>query len=500
MQNGGNDVTVTNGRSSSRRLRGGLATLMALALMLPMAAAVSAAKPAMFQVNQISVDCEPETTDLGTAVTGGFADDFTVQAYLDFWPTGVPPFEGPPSMGVFSTTLISADDLGAVVEVELGDYVDDGTGGFIVAEPNGETATLTVTYNAGDPTPIDNRFRIGNQQFRDVGLHWELAPTVEVDGSDGIGDFSFDSCFGTRDQFDRWQTSPNAIVNEFAFTNLGCEFLEGTDGSQAFLFGGISSGFGDDFGGFDVFVDTGAIQLAGFGELDRGTNRGFSGSTTISTEDGSVTLGASFTAAFTVIDSQTVISPAQNAHHKVSQAFYAVSGTLSLSNGVTYDLSGCSADSYSQRDQFRNPNGPKIKGPAPSNDAPTGAIALAVGQSVRADTGPASLAPEQPMSCTSAGRTVWYTVTGTGGDVTIDTAGSNFDTAVAVYVDDGGGLTEIACNDDEPMFEPVRTLQAIVTFPTEVGVTYYVQVGGFDFSFADPAASPEYGKLRLSVR
>jgi len=499
MQNGGNDVTVTIGRGSSRRLRGGLAALMALALTLPLAAAVSAAKPMTFEVNFIEVNCEPETTDLGTAVTGGFADDFSVQAYLDFWPTGVPPFEGMPSVGVFSTTLISADDFGAVVQVELGNYVDDGTGGSFVAEPNGDIATLTVTYNAGDPTPIDSRYKIGNQQFRDVGLHWDLAPTVEVDGPDSIGDFSFDTCFGTREQIDRWQTSPNAFVNEFAFMNLGCEFLEGSDGSQAFLFAGTESGFGGSFAGFDVFVDTGSVQLFGGGDLSQSTSRRFSGSTTLVNEDGSVTLGASFTAEFTVIDSRTVIGTAQNAHHKVSQAFYAVAGTLSLSNGVTYDLSGCSADSYSQRDQFRNPNGPKIKGPAPSNDAPSGAIPLAVGQSARADTGAASLPPEEPMSCTSAGRTVWYTVTGTGGDVTLDTAGSNFDTALAVYVDDGGGLTEIACNDDEPMFDPIRTLQAVVSFPTQAGVTYYVQVGGFDFSFADPAASPEYGKLRLSV-
>ncbi|MEO8510168.1 MAG: hypothetical protein ABI534_02900 [Chloroflexota bacterium] len=476
-----------------------LAIPMALALMLPMAAAVSAAAPATFEVNSLHLDCEPETNDLGTAVTGGFADDFTVQAYLDFWPAPLPPFEGPPAVGVYSTTLISADDLGAVVSVELGDYVDDGFGGFFIAEPNGDLATLTVVYNAGDPTPIDNRYRIGNQQVRDVGLHWELAPTVEVDGPESMGDVSFDSCFGIQEQIDRWQTSPNAFVNEFAFTNLGCEFLEGTDGSQAFLFGGTSSGFGDDFGGFDVFVDTGTEQLAGFGELTQGNSRHFSGSTTISTEDGSVSLQASFDASFTVIASQTVVSPGQNAHYKVSQAFYAVSGTLTLGNGVTYDLSSCSADSYSQRNQVHNPNGPKIRSPAPANDAPSGAVALAGGQAIRVDNGAAALPPEEPMSCTIAGRTVWYTVTGTGGDITIDTARSNFDTAVAVYVDDGGTLTEVACNDDEPASEPVRTLQAIVTFPTDAGVTYYVQVGGFDASGFDPAASPEYGRLRLSV-
>ena len=482
-----------------QRVRRVLAIPATLALALPLAAAVSAAPPASFEINFLEVNCDPETTDEGTAVVGGFADDITVQAFLDFWPAPLPPFEGPPSIGVYSTTLLAADDLGAVVQVELGDYVDDGFGGFFVAEPNGDLATLTVTYNAGDPTPIDNRYRIGNQNVRDVGLHWDLAPTVEVDGPDSIGDFSFDACFGVQEQIDRWQTSPNAFVIEFAFTNLGCEFLEGTDGSQAFLFGGTQSGFGDDFAGFDVFVDTGTEQLAGFGELAQANDRHFSGSTTISTETGSTTLEASFEASFTEIDGQTVASRSQDAWHKVSQAFYAVTGTLSLSNGVTYDLSSCFADSQSQRDIIRNPNGPKVKGPAPTNDLPSGAEAITPGSAVHATNGAAALAPEEPISCTSAGRTLWYSVTGTGSELTVDTAGSNFDTVVAVYASDGGTLTEVACADDVPPFDFVRTLQASVTFPTDAGATYYVQVGGFNFSDIDPAASPEFGRIRLSV-
>lgn len=487
------------GHSPVRRTRRVLAIPMTLALALPLAATVSAAEPMTFEVNFLEVNCDPETTDAGTAVVGGFADDVTVQAFLDFWPAPLSPFEGPPSIGVYSTTLLSADDLGAVVQVELGEYVDDGFGGFFVAEPNGELATLTVTYNAGDPTPIDNRYKIGNQQVRDVGLRWELAPTVEVDGPDSIGDFSFDSCFGIQEQIDRWQTSPNAFVIEFAFTNLGCEFLEGTDGSQAFLFAGTSSGFGDEFAGFDLFVDTGSEAFFGFGELAQANDRHFRGSTTISTESGSTSLEASFEASFSEIDSQTVASRSQNAWHKVSQAFYAVSGTLSLSNGVTYDLSSCFADSLSQRDVIRNPSGPKVKGSAPANDLPSGAEPITLGNTVHAANGAAALAPEEPISCTSAGRTLWYTVTGTGGELTVDTAGSNFDTAIAVYASDGGTLTEIACADDVPPFEFVRTLQASVTFPTDAGATYYVQVGGFDFSIIDPAASPEYGRLRLSV-
>ena len=66
-------------------------------------------------------------------------------------------------------------------------------------------------------------------------------------------------------------------------------------------------------------------------------------------------------------------------------------------------------------------------------------------------TGGAALEPEEPtVTCPEGefdrmGRTVWYTIEGTGGPVTIDTAGSNFDTLIAVYDPQGesprgGGL------------------------------------------------------------
>jgi hypothetical protein len=38
------------------------------------------------------------------------------------------------------------------------------------------------------------------------------------------------------------------------------------------------------------------------------------------------------------------------------------------------------------------------------------------------------------------GRTLWYTVVGTGGEMTFDTAGSGIDTVLAVYLRDGRRL------------------------------------------------------------
>ena len=92
------------------------------------------------------------------------------------------------------------------------------------------------------------------------------------------------------------------------------------------------------------------------------------------------------------------------------------------------------------------------------------------------------------------GNTVWFQIQGTGSDVTVDTAGSDFDTVAAAYVSDGsGGFTEVACVDDVPLDPFGRTLQAAITFPTEIGTTYYVQIGGF------PSLT-SYGNLRVAVR
>jgi hypothetical protein len=88
-------------------------------------------------------------------------------------------------------------------------------------------------------------------------------------------------------------------------------------------------------------------------------------------------------------------------------------------------------------------------------------------------------------------NTLWYRFAGTGSEVTVDTAGSRFDTMLAVYVPTAAGLTEIACVDDPGP----RVAQAAIALDTEVGTTYYVQVGGFLSGF-QPS---EYGVLRVAL-
>jgi hypothetical protein len=126
------------------------------------------------------------------------------------------------------------------------------------------------------------------------------------------------------------------------------------------------------------------------------------------------------------------------------------------------------------------------------NDAPGAALRLDIGDTIQVRTDGATAQPELP--CPSGdgewdypiGRTGWWSFTGTGGPITVDTAGSNFDTIVGIYRDDeAGNFPVIGCVDD------VDTLQARITVSTEAGVTYLIQAGGFN---------AQSGMLVLSLR
>lgn len=80
------------------------------------------------------------------------------------------------------------------------------------------------------------------------------------------------------------------------------------------------------------------------------------------------------------------------------------------------------------------------------------------------------------MSCaTSAGAGVWYSFSTSGGrQVEIDTAGSSYDTVLAVYTGGPDGFTPVACNDDN------GGVQSRVAFRALINVTYHVLVAAFD--------------------
>lgn len=175
-----------------------------------------------------------------------------------------------------------------------------------------------------------------------------------------------------------------------------------------------------------------------------------------------------------------------------------VTGTVQLPTGDPVAVS-CAAERTLVREIATSPAGPKPSGPAPVNDAPEGAGVLAPGDRATAQTGGAAAGTEvDDLWCYDLppwdpgfypGHTVWYRFTGTGGEVTVDTVGSAFNTVVAVYRVEDGDPARVACVDDDP--EPVRSLQAVATVDTVAGAAYLVQVGGL---------GGEFGLLKIALR
>jgi hypothetical protein len=137
---------------------------------------------------------------------------------------------------------------------------------------------------------------------------------------------------------------------------------------------------------------------------------------------------------------------------------------------------------------------------APGNDdfeAATPVTAIPFEDAV--EVGEATVEDGEPTeTCAPFANTVWYALTlESADDVFIDTAGSNYDTALAVWV--GSGFDEfdeaalIACNDDT--FE---SLQAAVAVTAEAGVTYLVQVGAFAEAPPDAVLTISFGEAPKS--
>ena len=74
------------------------------------------------------------------------------------------------------------------------------------------------------------------------------------------------------------------------------------------------------------------------------------------------------------------------------------------------------------------------------------------------------------------GYTAWWTVEGTGGDVTVDTAGSSFDTVLAVYQGARAPRDRIACNDDAC---GVSNLRSRLTFTSTPNTVYFSKMTGY---------------------
>jgi hypothetical protein len=198
-----------------------------------------------------------------------------------------------------------------------------------------------------------------------------------------------------------------------------------------------------------------------------------------------------------------------NLRVRVSGSVIGIDGTLTTSLG-SFSLDSCVIGQLRSKEIVTPSSGPKPSGKAPANDLASGAVVLRPGSKTNTSTRGAQVASETGYPCmvfdngegsltaVPVEHTVWYRFVGTGNPVTNDTAGSDFDTVLAVYEGVPDESATVGCIDDAPL-EPIgRSLQAAVTVPTTAGTTYWIQIGGYDEGEGEPFVP--YGNLRVSVR
>ena len=80
--------------------------------------------------------------------------------------------------------------------------------------------------------------------------------------------------------------------------------------------------------------------------------------------------------------------------------------------------------------------------------------------------------PDLPCVATPVDRTVWYSYTAAfTGTLTVDTFGSDYDTALAVWTGEPGALQNAGCNDNSD-----QTLQSRLQVPVSFGTIYFIEV------------------------
>ncbi len=416
-------------------------------------------------------------------------DRFGAYAAAAIWAPGADPVNDPPSI-VTGDSTVTSDGTSVMVAFDLVDYVvppSDEESPY--GDPAG-SATLSATLTPdGGVEDFSDKYRDGNRIGRIEGSSQPLAVsgTLAVALLAGPDDsFDLGGCFAQTSTVTYSSTNPHASVYGSRQVSLSCGW-ETSDGFVE-LFAGS-----DRFGTYsDLYVQQGDNAFYGFAE--------------------STFTSSSFHAEFAIFDNETgdpvgtatAVATLDRTGGRVNEhdrfgsfKFIAngwmldVSGTLELrlpSGDTTLEMqaANCAAQDVHVQQIQTTPGGPRLK-----NDLPSGALPLSPGQTVSVRTGGTAAEPEAPCTASFDGpdgpesielpitNTAWWAFSGTGGSVTLDTAGSDFDTIIGVYLAADGGFEQVGCVDDVFVEPDFYSLQAAITVDTTADQTYYVQVGGF---------------------
>ena len=474
-----------------------LVVLCALVVGLVVPPAGSAAGVTRFTDHAVSVSCEGMQSTTGTSFAffgATLSDGSGGDAFLDAWLAPEP--SGAPDLSRDFDQPVSVIGSSSGIAGSFPTIGSDGTAGG--------TATFAATLTpVGDPTPFNDRIRDGNHWSRFEGVR----QAMQVEGTLTLPDgttFDLATCFGDETTVTTTQNNPKSFVAKFQQRSVGCE-VTNTAGDHAFLF--VDLGEGGTFIDAQLQAASG-LQAQAIIFLPPTTGTVETDLQLFNPENGAPagTGHLSMTVTATGESFTELLRSATN-RRIVRGEVLDIEGTLEMA-GRVFDLGACVGQDGQVKEINTSPSGPKPGGKAPANDLPGGAKAIRPGTVTNQQTKGASPTAEAPYECltfedpdtgevieTPVGNTVWFSFTGTGAPMTVDTAGSDYDTVIAIYTVSGSTLTPVpgGCVDDVPTPPVGRTLQAAATIDTVLGTRYFVQIGGFPDSFT-------YGNLRVALR
>jgi len=476
---------------------------VAISLLLGLGVPVSAGPPVEEVFDSFTFSCELSgEPGAGEVFIGLFSgpEGGTPFAEASIWLPGGEPFVDAPDLFSFGGEEVIID--GDAVSAEIPMFFGDRAGGPV--NPDGSISLEGTVGELLDEETFSERFRDGNRwgEVNETTRFFAATATVTLDG------VPFETnCAATEGHLEFRFTDPHAFRIDFDEAFVECFGIVGSDSSTLNLFAGE---FGNEaFLNLEIFpagdenVEFEPPELVGSADIGRLT-----GTVEVTVplfdpfDEGEPVTEAQV--SMTIEEGGTTFSDvvAQDVRVKETIIELLVSGSveIAIDGGRTYDLDGCFGSRFEARGIFNEAEGPKMTGPPPDNDTPEGARPLDKGDGAVQQTKGAALEPE--ASCAGVeGKTVWYTVEGTGGPITVSTAGSHFDTVLGVFTSNGGGFDVVACVDDT--FDGGFSLQAEVTFDSQPGETYLIQAGGYGL-FQDPevpesSSLPEYGLLKISI-
>jgi hypothetical protein len=472
-------------------------------LAIPMSA--SAAKPIRDSSTYTHLYCPDLASDAGSAYVGAFIGEEGASADLAFWSAPADPDSTPPTWNGYSTDVVLGAD-GSTLEIRFNVYepnesdtpdepVDPAdptpapsaptTADTTDEEPTepvivGE-GTLSATLTpSGDPGSDRFRDRYGNHQYRFDSTWQQLSVTGTLALPNDIA-FDLTGCEAFRESSSVFATDPKVSTGHWSSLRLSCEWW--TDGVAASLFA-----YADARGAStDMWVEDASGSYYGWNAASL-TKSAFDASVELysAKEDESESAGSAAASASLETGDRFSEVIQDGARITVKGTYLSVDGSLTIetpegTHALAMDDGNCQAANVRISEL---PTRPVHYDPV-DNDAPEDALPLLVGETGSVVTGGAQAEPEAPCLVGNPetgdtyevpiGYTAWWSFTGTGGSLTIETAGSGFDTVVGVYLADGTAVGEqVGCVDDVD-----DTLEARLTVDTVEGTTYLVQAGGY---------------------